>query len=59
MIERRVNLYRKGRGIPDLKKKTVILLDDGAATGATMKVAISTLKVEGNEKLIVALPSHT
>ena len=56
MIERRVNLYRKGQGIPDLKGKIIILVDDGAATGATMKVAISTLKVEGIEKLIVALP---
>jgi len=56
VIKRRVDLYRKGQGIPDLKGKIIILLDDGAATGATMKVAISTLKVEGIEKLIVALP---
>ncbi len=56
VIEKRVNLYRKGQGIPDLKGKTIILLDDGAATGATMKAAISTLNVEGIEKLIVALP---
>lgn len=56
VIERRVNLYRKGQGIPDLKGKTIILLDDGAATGATMKVAISTLKAEDIERLIVALP---
>jgi len=56
VIERRVNLYRKGQGIPDLKGKIIILVDDGAATGATMKAAISTLKVEGIEKLIVALP---
>jgi len=56
VIEKRVNLYRKGQGIHDLKWKTIILLDDGAATGATMKAAISTLNVEGIEKLIVALP---
>ncbi len=56
VIKRRVDLYRKGQGIPDLKGKIIILLDDGAATGATMKAAISTLKVEGVEKLIVALP---
>ena len=56
MIEKRVNLYRKGKRIPYLKGKTIILLDDGAATGATMKAAISTLNVEGIEKLIVALP---
>lgn len=56
VIRRRVDLYRKGQGIPDLKGKIIILVDDGAATGATMKVAISTLKVEGIEKLIAALP---
>ncbi len=56
VIEKRGNLYRKGQGIPDLKGKTIILLDDGAATGATMKAAISTLNVEGIERLIVALP---
>lgn len=56
VIERRVNLYRKRQGIPDLKGKNIILVDDGAATGATMKAAISTLRVEGIEKLIVALP---
>jgi putative phosphoribosyl transferase len=55
-IERRVNLYRKGQGIPDLKGKIIILVDDGVATGATMKAAISTLKSEGIEKLIAALP---
>jgi len=55
-IERRINLYRKGKGIPDLRGKTVILADDGVATGATMKAAISTLKKEDIAKLIVALP---
>ena len=56
VIERRVILYRKGQRIPDLKGKTIILLDDGAATGATMKAAISTLEKESIERLIVALP---
>lgn len=55
-IKRRVNLYRKGHGIPELKGKTIILVDDGVATGATMKAAISTLSTEGISKLIVALP---
>lgn len=56
LIERRVNLYRKGNTSPDLKGKLVILTDDGVATGATMKVAISTLRVEEIQKLIVAIP---
>lgn len=56
LIERRVNLYRKGNTLPDLKGKIVILVDDGVATGATMKVAISTLRVEEIKRLIVAVP---
>lgn len=56
VIERRVDLYRKEKGIPDLRGKTIILLDDGAATGATMKAAISTLKAENIERLVAALP---
>jgi predicted phosphoribosyltransferase len=55
-ISRRVKLYRKGKGLPPLQGKTVILVDDGVATGATMKSAITTLKEENLKKLIVALP---
>jgi putative phosphoribosyl transferase len=55
-IERRQQLYREGRSIPPLEGKTVILVDDGVATGATMKAAISALKEERLEKLVAALP---
>ena len=55
-ILRRVKLYRKGKRLPDLQGKTVILVDDGVATGATIKAAIATLKEEKLNKLIVALP---
>jgi putative phosphoribosyl transferase len=55
-IARRVALYREGKGIPSLVGKTVILVDDGVATGATIKAAISTLKKEQLGKLVVALP---
>lgn len=55
-ISRRVKLYRKGKRLSGLEGKTVILVDDGVATGATMKVAIATLKEEKLKKLIVALP---
>jgi len=55
-ISRRVKLYRKGGKLPDLEGKTVILTDDGVATGGTMKAAIATLKQEKLNKLIVALP---
>jgi putative phosphoribosyl transferase len=55
-ISRRVKLYRKGKRLPSLEGKTVILVDDGVATGATVKSAITTLKEENLKKLIVALP---
>lgn len=55
-ISRRVKLYRKGKGLPDLEGKTIILVDDGVATGATIKAAITTLRKEKLTKLTVALP---
>ena len=55
-IARRVALYRKGRGLPALAGKTVILVDDGVATGATAKAAVATLKQEQLARLVVALP---
>jgi len=55
-IQRRIDLYRKGGKIPDLKGKTIILVDDGVATGATIKAAIATLKMEDIKRLIVAIP---
>jgi putative phosphoribosyl transferase len=55
-IVRRISLYRGGKGVPNFAGKTVILVDDGVATGATAKAAISTLKHEKLTKLVVALP---
>jgi predicted phosphoribosyltransferase len=55
-IVRRMALYRKGAAIKALKDRTVIVVDDGVATGATMKAAIEALKKEGLRKLVVAVP---
>ncbi len=55
-ITRRQHLYRSGQEPADLRGKTVILVDDGVATGATMKAAVRTLKPEQAGKLIVAVP---
>lgn len=55
-IARRIALYRGGAPIKELAGKTVILVDDGVATGATMMAAIETLKKEGIAKLVVAVP---
>lgn len=55
-ISRRVKLYRKGKTLSGLSGKTIILVDDGVATGATVKAAIMTLKKEKIAGLILALP---
>jgi putative phosphoribosyl transferase len=55
-IDRRIAMYRSGKGLDNLEGKTVILVDDGVATGATIKAAIETLKQEKLSKLVVALP---
>lgn len=55
-IIRRIQLYREGKGISSLAGKTVILVDDGVATGATIKAAIATLANERIARLVVALP---
>ncbi len=55
-IARRQRLYRKGENITNLEGKVIVLVDDGVATGATMKAAIETLKGEKIRKLVVALP---
>lgn len=55
-ISRRITLYRSGKGIPPLDGKIIILVDDGVATGATIKAAISTLKNEKILRLVAALP---
>ncbi len=55
-LARRVDIYRAGNRLPDLTGMTVILVDDGVATGATIKAAISSIKKESVAKLVVALP---
>lgn len=55
-IVRRIRLYRGGKPFEKLEGKTIILVDDGVATGATMKAAIATLKEEKIRRLIVAIP---
>jgi putative phosphoribosyl transferase len=55
-IQRRMKAYRGDRPAPDFKGKTVILTDDGVATGATMRAAIQALKATELRELVVALP---
>ncbi|MGE5107421.1 MAG: phosphoribosyltransferase [Sphingobacteriales bacterium] len=55
-IERRIKILRKGKPLPELKGKTVILADDGIATGATILAAIEMCKKRKAGKIIVAAP---
>lgn len=55
-IERREALYRAGRPPLQLRDKAVILVDDGLATGSTMRVAIQTVRKAQPAKVIVAVP---
>lgn len=52
----RVKLYTSNNKQPDIRDKTVILVDDGVATGATIRAAIQSLKKGGAKELIVAIP---
>lgn len=55
-LQRRARLYRGERPPPDLRGKTVILVDDGLATGATMRAAILAARAQAPARLIVAAP---
>ncbi len=56
-LDRREQLYRKGKPPIDLENKTVILVDDGLATGATMKAAVQALRTKDPLQIIVAVPA--
>ncbi len=56
-IRRREQVFRSGRSYPDLRGRTVIVVDDGIASGYTMLVATRFLKKLGAEKIIVATPT--
>ncbi len=53
---RRLELYRSGRPALNLKNQTAILVDDGIATGATMRAAIASARAKGAKKVMVAAP---
>ena len=55
-LERREHEYRDGRPPPELAGKIVILIDDGLATGATMRAAVKALGKRGAAKIVVAVP---
>jgi putative phosphoribosyl transferase len=55
-LERRERIYREGRLFPDVRGGTVILVDDGLATGSTMRAAAAALRSLGAARLVAAVP---
>lgn len=55
-LENRERLFRRAKPPEDFQGKTVILVDDGIATGATVEVAIKAIKQKTPEKIILAAP---
>jgi putative phosphoribosyl transferase len=55
-VTRRVALYRQGRPFPDLNDRTVILVDDGLATGATFFASVATARQGNPRRVIGAIP---
>lgn len=56
IAEQRISIYRKGRPPRNFNQKCVLLVDDGLATGATMKAAIESIRLEQPEEIVVAVP---
>lgn len=55
-LRRRESLYRRGRPARNLTGKQIILVDDGLATGASMRAATTAIKKHNPKKLVVAVP---
>lgn len=56
LARERLDLYRKSRPPRELSGRKIIIVDDGIATGSTMRAAIKTVRAERAKELIVALP---
>jgi predicted phosphoribosyltransferase len=56
-LQRRERLYRNHRPAPEVRGRTVILVDDWIATGATMRAAVKALRQLGAARIVVATPT--
>ncbi|HDR46620.1 MAG TPA: phosphoribosyltransferase [Geoalkalibacter subterraneus] len=56
-VQHRVKIFRGERPFPSLKKRAVILVDDGLASGFTLLTAVEALRNAGADKLLVAVPT--
>jgi putative phosphoribosyl transferase len=55
-LERREREYRGDRAAPETRGNTVIIVDDGLATGSTMRAAVAALRHQEPERIVVAVP---
>ena len=55
-LERRETAYRDDRPPPQIHGRTVLLVDDGLATGSSMRAAIAALRQQGPARIVVAVP---
>jgi putative phosphoribosyl transferase len=55
-LQRREDLYRQGRPAQPVHGRTVVLVDDGLATGASMKAATQALRLQEPKRIVVAVP---
>lgn len=55
-LERRERAYRGDRPFPELGGRTVLIVDDGLATGATMRAAVAAVREQGPARIVVAVP---
>lgn len=53
---RRIKMYREGRKLPSLTGRTAILVDDGLATGVTMRAAVKAVNRLNPKEIVVAIP---
>lgn len=56
-VARRVKRFRGNRPFPDLRGRTVILVDDGLAAGSTLRAALTALHNQGAEHIVIAVPT--
>jgi predicted phosphoribosyltransferase len=56
-LQRRERLYRGNRPSPELRDQGVILIDDGLATGASMRAAVAGLRAQHPARIVVAVPA--
>src|SRR5690606_18385495 len=55
-LQRQQALFRQGRPPPHVAGRTVILVDDGLATGSTMRAAVAALKAQHPKRIVMAVP---